>query len=117
MNPDLTSLQLISLGIAVAIATTFTTILILTLAYAEEIRRHLQRLGLLRGRRIPRTNFRTAPFPAHYVVPWFERRQPTLQVDLASAHATTNTCTIHRRTVTIRSTSSDEYFSSQENLP
>ncbi len=42
MNPDLTNLQLISLGIAVAIATTFTTILILMLVYAEEIHRHLQ---------------------------------------------------------------------------
>ncbi len=42
MNPDLTDLQLISLGIAIAIATTFTTILILTLVYAEEIHRHLQ---------------------------------------------------------------------------
>ncbi len=47
MSPNLTDLQLISLGIAVAIATTFTTVLILTLVYAEEIRRHLQRLGLL----------------------------------------------------------------------
>ncbi len=57
MNPDLTNLQLISLGIAIAIATTFTTVLILTLVYAEEIQRHLQRLGLLRGRRTPRTDF------------------------------------------------------------
>ncbi len=73
MSPDLTDLQLISLGIAVAIATTFTTILILTLVYAEEICRHLQRLGLLQGRRNPRTDFRTAPFPVHYVVPQFER--------------------------------------------
>ncbi len=57
MSPDLTSLQLISLGIAIAIATTFTTVLILTLVYTEEIHRHLQRLGLLRGRRVPRTDF------------------------------------------------------------
>ncbi len=74
MNPDLTDLQLISLGIAVAIATTFTTILILTLVYAEEIRRHLQRLGLLRRRRVPRADFTDAPFSIHYVVPCFERR-------------------------------------------
>ncbi len=73
MNPDLTNLQLISLGIAIAIATTLTTILILTLVYAEEICRHLQQLGLLRGRRVPRTDFGTAPFPAHYVIPQFER--------------------------------------------
>ncbi len=74
MTPDLTDLQLISLGIAIAIATTFTTILILTLIYAEEIHRHLQRLGLLRRRRIPRTDFGTAPFPSHYVVPRFKQR-------------------------------------------
>ncbi len=42
MSPDLTNLQLISLGIAIAITTTFTTVLILTLVYAEEIHRHLQ---------------------------------------------------------------------------
>ncbi len=74
MSPDLTDLQLISLGIAIAIATTFTTVLILTLVYAEEIHRHLQRLGLLQGGRVPRTDFRTAPFPAHYVVPRFEQQ-------------------------------------------
>ncbi len=72
MSPNLTNLQLISLGIAIAIATTFTTVLILTLVYAEEIHRHLQQLGLLRGRRTPRTDFQTAPFPTHYVVPRFE---------------------------------------------
>ncbi len=78
MSPDLTDLQLISLGVAIAIATTFTTVLILTLVYAEEIRRHLQRLRLLRGRRVPRTNWGNAPFPAHYVVPRLEQRRPIL---------------------------------------
>ncbi len=73
MSPDLTNLQLISIGIAIAIATALTTALILMLIYAEEIRRYLQRLGLLRGRRVPRTDWGNAPFPAHYVVPHFER--------------------------------------------
>ncbi len=117
MNPDLTDLQLISLGIAIAIATTFTTILILTLVYAEEIRRHLQRLGLLRGRRIPRTDFRNAPFPTHYVIPQFERRRPTICTDLASVSTMTTTCSLHRRMIMIRDTSSDEYLSSREDFP
>ncbi len=117
MSPDLTDLQLISLGIAIAIATTFTTVLILTLVYAEEICRHLQRLGLLQGRRIPRTDWGTAPFPAHYVVPQFERRRPTIRTDLASMSTTTTTCSLHRRMFTIWSSSSDKYYSSQEELP
>ncbi len=39
-----------------------------------------------------------------------------IRADLASARPMTNTRSIHRRTVTIRSTSSDEYFSSREDL-
>ncbi len=78
MTPDLTDLQLISLGIAIAIATTATTAILLTLAYAEEIRRILQRTGLLHERRVPRTDWRSAPFPAHYVVPRLEQRRPIL---------------------------------------
>ncbi len=117
MTPDLTDLQLISLGIAVAIATTFTTVLILTLVYTEEICRHLQQLGFLRGRRIPRTNWEDAPFPAHYVVPRFERRRPTIRADLASVSTTTTTRSLHRRTITIQDPSSDgEYYSSREEL-
>ncbi len=120
MTPDLTDLQLISLGVAVAIATTFTTVLILTLVYTEEIHRHLQRLGFLCGRRIPRTDWGTAPFPAHYVVPRFERRRPILRnaTDVASTSTTTTTRSLHRRTVTIWDPSSDgEYYSSREELP
>ncbi len=118
MSPDLTDLQLISLGIAIAMATTFTTVLILTLIYAEEIRRRLQRLGLLRGRRILRTDWGTAPFPSHYVVPRFEqRRRPTIRTDLASVSTTTTTHSLHRRTITIRDPSSNEYYSSREELP
>ncbi len=117
MNPDLTDLQLISLGIAVAIATTFITVLILMLVYAEEIRRHLQRLGILRRRRVPRTDFTDTPFPIHYVVPRFERRRPTIRTDLASISTTTTTRSLHRRAITIWDPSSDEYFSSREDLP
>ncbi len=116
MTPDLTDLQLISLGIGIAIATTFTTVLILTLIYAEEICRHLQRLGLLRGRRLPRTNFANAPFPTHYVIPCFEQQRPTIRTDLASVSTTTTTHSLHQRTFTIRSTSSNKYFLSQEDL-
>ncbi len=117
MSPNLTNIQLISIGIAIAIATTFITVLILTLIYAEEIHRHLQRLGPLQRRRVPRTNFRDAPFPAHYVVPRFERRRPTIRTDLASVSTTTTTCSLHRRTFTIWSTPSDEHLSSREELP
>ncbi len=117
MSPDLTDLQLICLGIAIAIATTFTTILILTLVYAEEIRRHLQRLGLLRGRRIPRTDWGTVPFPAHYVVPCFEQRRTTIRTDLASVSTTTTTRSLHRRTITVWDPSSNKYYSSREDSP
>ncbi len=119
MSPDLTNLQLISLGITIAIATTFTTVLILTLVYAEEIRRHLQRLGFLCGRRIPRTNWGNAPFPAHYVIPRFEQRRPILRArNVASISTMTTTRSLHRRTVTLRDPSSDgEYYSSREELP
>ncbi len=118
MTPDLTNLQLISLGIAIAVATTFTIVLILILVYAEEIRRHLQRLGLLRARRVPRTNWGNTPFPAHYVVPRFEQRRPILRTtNVASISTTTTTRSLHRRTVTIRDSSSDEYHSSREELP
>ncbi len=36
---------------------------------------------------------------------------------LASVSTTTTTCSLHRRTITIRDPSSDEYYSSQEELP
>ncbi len=116
MTPDLTDLQLISLGIAIAIATTATTAILLTLAYAEEIRRLLQRIRFLRARRIPRTDWGNAPFPAHYVVPRFEQRRPILRTtDLASVSTTTTTRSLHRRTITVRPPSSDrEYYSSRE---
>ncbi len=120
MTPDLTRLQLISLGIAVAIATTATTAILLTLAYAEEIRRYLQRLGFLHARRIPRTDWGNAPFPVHYVVPRFERRRPIIRnaTDVASTTTTTTTHSLHRRTITIRDPSpDDEYYSSREELP
>ncbi len=57
MSPNLTNLQLISIGVAIAVATTFTTHLLLMLAYAEEICNYLKHLGLLHQRRAPRTNF------------------------------------------------------------
>ncbi len=119
MNPDLTNLQLISLGIAIAIATTATTAILLTLAYVEEIRRLLQRIGFLHARRIPRTDWNNAPFPVHYVVPRFEQRRPRLRAtDVASTSTTTTTRSLHRRTITIRDPSSDgEYYSSREEFP
>ncbi len=63
MNPDLTNLQLISIGIAITIATTFTTVLILTLVYAEEIWRHLQRLDSFEGEGSQELNSELLPSP------------------------------------------------------
>ncbi len=119
MTPDLTNIQLISIGIAIAIATTATTAILLTLAYAEEIRRYLRRIGFLHVRRIPRTNRGNTPFPAHYVVPRFEQRRPIIRAtDVASISTTTTTRSLHRQTITIRTPSSDgEYYLSREELP
>ncbi len=71
MNPDLTNLQLISLGIAIAIATTFTTVLI---SHSYMQRRSVDTYNdwdsSKEGESQELTS-ETAPFPAHYVVPRF----------------------------------------------
>ncbi len=69
MITDLTPTQTISIGIAIALATLIFLTILLTVAYIEEIRQLLTRVGILIPR-VPRTNFRTAPFPEHYVNPY-----------------------------------------------
>ncbi len=62
MITDLTLTQTISIGIAIALATLIFLTILLTIAYIKEIRTFLIRTRILLAR-IPRTDFRTAPFP------------------------------------------------------
>ncbi len=68
MNTDFTPIQTISIGIAITLATLIFLTILLTIAYIEEIRNLLTQAGILLPR-IPRTDFRTTPFPRHYVEP------------------------------------------------
>ncbi len=115
MNTNLTPTQTISIGIAIALTTLIFLTILLTIAYIEEIRNLLTRTEILLPR-IPRTNFQTAPFPQHYVDPYTTEPQRRMgQLSMASGQLTTHACT-HRRTTTIRVSSSDEYLSSQEDI-
>ncbi len=69
MITDLTPTQIISIGIAIALTTLIFLTVLLTVTYLEEIRNLLQRTGIL-ILRAPRTDFRTALFPRHYVDPY-----------------------------------------------
>lgn len=59
---DLTPTQTISIGIAIALATLIFLTILLTLTYVEEIRNFFIRTRILLPR-VPRTDFRTTPFP------------------------------------------------------
>ncbi|KAK0235221.1 hypothetical protein EDD85DRAFT_954744 [Armillaria nabsnona] len=67
MNPDLTPIQTITIGVTIAVVTLLLTVFLLTLIYAYKVRHFLEQIGILRAARFPRTDFRTAPFPRHYV--------------------------------------------------
>lgn len=69
MNPDLSLIQTISIGITIMLATFIFLTVLLTIAYIEEIRNLLTRAGVLLPRN-PRTDFRITPFPQHYVDPY-----------------------------------------------
>lgn len=112
MSPNLTPIQTISIGIAIAVATVAALAALLTLAYAHQIRSYLTRLGLLAPTRLPNTDFRTTPFPIHYVLP--EPRPELGRLSMATSTMMTNPSTTHRRPTT--PSSSDEYVMSQEDI-
>ncbi len=102
MITDLTPTQTISIGIAIALATLIFLTILTTIAYIEEIRNFLTRTGILLPR-APQTDFRTAPFPQHYVDPYTNEPRRTVGW---SCMTTTNT-SHHRCSVQI--TTSDKY--------
>ncbi len=115
MNPDLTLIQTITIGVVVAVITLLIVTILLTLTYTTEIRNTLERIRILQPAQFPRTNFRNAPFPRHYVVPTLEPRPIRL-----CPHVTTTTTmasVIHQRTTTVRTRDSDESIQSRENIP
>ncbi len=73
MNPDLTPIQTITIGVVIAITTLLITTILLILTYAYEVRQFLEQIGILRTARFPRTDFRTALFLQHYVTPTIVR--------------------------------------------
>lgn len=62
MITDFTPIQTISIGITIAVTTLIFLTILTTTAYIEEIRNFLTRTRILLPR-VPRTDFRTAPFP------------------------------------------------------
>lgn len=99
MSPDLTPTQTIAIGTPIATATlVFFLTALLTLAYAQEVRNSLLRIGILCHKQIPRTDFRNAPFPAHYVLP-YQQPESTIWPCMASK-LTTQTRTLHYRAMT-----------------
>ncbi|KAK0232157.1 hypothetical protein EDD85DRAFT_956014 [Armillaria nabsnona] len=119
MTSDLTTEQTIAIGTAiVGVVLVFFTTALIFLTYGERIRQRLYQLGLLAPIvRIPDTDFRNAPFPYHYVLPYSQTGSGvdrTTQV-LHPTATTTSRRTHRRATTTIRTTeSSDEYVSAQE---
>ncbi len=105
MITGLTPTQTISIGIAIALATLIFLTVLLTIAYIEEIRHLLQRTGILIPR-VPQTDFRTAPFPLHYVDPY--TTEPRRRMGRPNENTTTTT-SISRHCHSVRYTTSDEY--------
>lgn len=117
MITDLTPTQTISIGVAIALTTLIFLAVLLTIAYIEEIRTLLIRTGILLLR-VPQTDFRTTPFPCHYVDPYTTQpRQTVGQTGVASACLTMTCTSCHQHTTTIQVASSNEYFLSQEDIP
>ncbi len=108
MITDLTPIQTISIGIAIALATLIFLTILPTVAYIEEIRHLLQRTGILIPR-APRTDFRTTPFSQHYVDPYATESQRRVgrPSEVPTTTTTMNTSR-HRRSVCI--STSDEYI-------
>ncbi len=52
------------------IVTVAITVALLSLTFVRELRTFLTRLGVLAPIRYPVTDFRTAPFPVRYVLPF-----------------------------------------------
>ncbi len=117
MTPDLTNMQTIAIGSAIAgtvLIFFFTALIFLT--FKEQIRRFLQRQGLLVPARNPH-NFRNTPFPTHYVLPY--QPDPVWpRMGLSQTASTIMHCSNSRTTTTIECDSFNEYVSSQkESLP
>ncbi len=53
MTPDLTPIQTISIGVAIAVATLFMCAILLTVTYIHKVRNFLTRVGVLTPARHP----------------------------------------------------------------
>ncbi|PBK84815.1 hypothetical protein ARMGADRAFT_1087965 [Armillaria gallica] len=115
MSPDLTNNQVIALAATLAATITTTLGALLALAYTQQARNLLTRLGALPPTQQPQTNWATAPFPQHYVIP-----EPKPKMDWpAMATGTTmmtDPCTHWHMTTWVTANDASSFLS-RENIP
>ncbi len=105
MSPDLTSIQLISIGIAVTAATSFINSLPPHPHLHSGDMQSPMTNWIPSTRKDPTTQLpNNSPSPHTMLFPQFQQR-PIIRTDLASVTTTTHTHTIHQHTTTVRSTS------------